>query len=437
MTVRRSLAIVVAVIVALALPYLIAGPNFHADDWVFVRNARFDGALGAAGSRQVGRLGAIVVYDLTFGAIGAHPLAIQIVQVLLWIAAGGAVLLALRRFLPARTALAVALVWLVVPTHSTLEHWASTAQALVALTFVAVGVIALADATDRDTRGWPAVIALAAAGACYEVTAAAALAALVAVPMLRQRRMRWDVVLRGAIVIALPLVWLFSHRTVYTVSRGALDPSLVLPGNLSLGLAPYGVGGRIVSSVALVGVLVAIARLVRPSLRPPSTDAEGLAVAGLLVLAIGVLPLAAFATNFIGMDDRLTVVSGIGGAMVWVGIVGMVVRDVGRPELVAIAFAALVVLAIPLRVGRTRDFVDAGDEAVQETHRLAALVADHPVVQVPGPIAIARRIDGLNDGWNATAATQGYTGRREVVALVVIDGLVTGPPANDPLAEFR
>ena len=404
MTVRRSIAIIGGLIVVLALPYALAGPNFHADDWVFVRNARFDGVLGAAGPRQVGRPGATLVYGLTFGAIGAHPLAIQLVQVLLWIVAAGAALIALRRFLVAPTALAVVLVWLLVPTHSTLEHWASTAQALVALALLAIGVAALAHAADNHGPGWLGVVALGAAIACYEVTAGAALAALVAVPLVRRRRVRWDIVLRGLIVLAIPLAWLLSHRTVYTVPRGRLDPTLVLPGNLSLGLAPFGTGGRIVTGIALAGVLVAIARLVRPRLRPESTDAERLAIAGVLVIIVGVVPLVPFATNFIGMDDRLTVVSGVGAAMVWVGVVAMAVRDTGRRHIVALSAVLLLLVAVPLRVGRTRDFVDAGDAAVREAQRLALLAADARVVRVPGPVAVARRVDGLNDGWNATAA---------------------------------
>jgi len=56
---------------------------------------------------------------------------------------------------------------------------------------------------------------------------------------------------------------------------------------------------------------------------------------------------------------------------------------------------------------------------------------------MPGPIANARRVDGLNDGWNASAAVQRFTGRRDVVVHVVINGQDTGPPADDPLVEFK
>lgn len=437
MSLRRSLTIVSGLIVVLAVPYALAGPNFHADDWVFVRNARFDGVLGAAGPRQIGRPGATVIYDLTFGAIGAHPLAIQLVQVLLWVMAAGAILFTLRRFVAAPVALAIVLVWVVVPTHSTLEHWASTTQALVALTLLAVGVGALAQAADDDRPGWLGIVALGAAIACYEVTAGAAFAALVAVPLVRRRRVRWDIARRGAVVLGLPLAWLLTHRTVYTVPRGHLDPTLVLPGNLSLGLAPFGASGRIVTGIALAGLLVAIARLGRPSMRPESTNEEQIAVAGAVVIAVGVLPLLPFATNFIGMDDRLTVVSGVGAAMVWVGVIGMVVRDAGRRQMAGLAAAVLLVIVIPVRVGRTRDFVDAGDAAVRETRRLASLTEKSRVVSVPGPVAVARRVDGLFDGWNATAAVQRLTDRRDVVVRVVIEGTETGPPADDPLVEFK
>src|ERR1044071_1645213 len=68
--------LVAAVAIAVCLPNLLNGPGPIADDWVFLRNARFDGWLHAAGPRQSGRPGGALVYDLTFGLIGNHPLAV-------------------------------------------------------------------------------------------------------------------------------------------------------------------------------------------------------------------------------------------------------------------------------------------------------------------------------------------------------------------------
>src|SRR4051812_38495528 len=60
---------IAAVIVALALPYAIAGPHFLADDFVWLRNAQFDGWWHAGGTRLSSRPGAFVVTAFSFGAI--------------------------------------------------------------------------------------------------------------------------------------------------------------------------------------------------------------------------------------------------------------------------------------------------------------------------------------------------------------------------------
>jgi hypothetical protein len=264
--------------------------------------------------------------------------------------------------------------------------------------------------------------------------------ALFVLPLVRGGRVRWDIVLRGTLLVAAPVGWLLTHRSVYVAPTKNLDPTLVLPGNLALGVAPFSAVGRVLTGVAFAGALLACARLARPHLRRSSIEAEQLAAAGLVVIVAGVLPLATFATNFLGMDDRLTAVSGIGGAMVWVGVAHMVRRELpASPSRLVSAAAVVALIAVvgAIRVDRTRDVADAGDAAVAESHRFADLAATTRVVQVAGPVAVAGRVDGLNDGWNATAATQFHSGRADIVVLVEIEGDLTGPPPDDPDAQFR
>ena len=47
---RHPAATVVVVTVAMALPYLVAGPHFLADDYIWLRNAHFDGWWNAEGA---------------------------------------------------------------------------------------------------------------------------------------------------------------------------------------------------------------------------------------------------------------------------------------------------------------------------------------------------------------------------------------------------
>lgn len=415
----------VGAVVLLAIPYAVGGASFHADDFNFLRNSHFDGALGAAGSRQVGRPGASLIYDLTFGLIGEHPNAMYVVQVALWAAAAAALLVALRQFTTPSRALAVVLVWLIVPTHTALEHWASTSQALVALVLALLGIRALTTAADRNTSGWLGIAALGAAIATYEATVGLAVLAVVAVPWLRTGGVNRPLLLRGAIGLGIPIVWAVAHP-VYVDTTGHLDLELALPGNLSLGLEPFGTAGRLMFAIALAGMLVALLRLVRSTDRA-SLHYEVLVVAGVAILLMGLAPLVSIRSNFYGMDDRLTVVSGIGAAMIWVGITGMCVERVSRQWAIAVPALGLLAIAVPLRVTSNREWVDSGRLAHAETERLVQLLQQSPHVEVVGPLAGVGYVTGLHDGWNATAAAQLRMNRQDVVIDVLINNELTGP----------
>jgi hypothetical protein len=105
--------------------------------------------------------------------------------------------------------------------------------------------------------------------------------------------------------------------------------------------------------------------------------------------------------------------------------------------IVAVGAAVLLLVALPIRAERTRDFDRAGDRAASEARRYQEATANERVLVLDGPVAVSGRIEGLNDGWNATAATQAVSGRPDRVVLVRLDGTVTGPPADNPLQEFR
>ena len=152
------------------------------------------------------------------------------------------------------------------------------------------------------------------------------------------------------------------------------------------------------------------------------------------MLLVGVTPLARFPTNFLGLNDRLTVVSGVGAAMVWVGGLAMVAR--GRRHgrgLVLAAAVGLLAIAVPVRVAREHAFREAADAALAETHRLVALTDGQRVIDVPGPIAVVHRVWGLSDGWNATAAVQLLSG--DPTRVVHVGGM--GPRADDPRQPFH
>jgi hypothetical protein len=149
-----------------------------------------------------------------------------------------------------------------------------------------------------------------------------------------------------------------------------------------------------------------------------------------------VVPLARFPTNFLGLDDRLTVVSGVGAAMVWTGGAAAVLRLVGPARARLLAPALVVVVAcvvVPLRIDRERDYRDAADAALAEATRLVSLTDGERVVEVTGGLANVDRVYGLNDGWNASAAVQALSG--DPTRVVHTDGI--GPDPGDPTQAFR
>jgi hypothetical protein len=432
---RAHVLITVAVAVALCVPALLSGPGPLADDWVFLRNARFDGWLHAAGPRLASRPGGAFVYDLTFGLIGNRPLILAFVQAMLLAVVAVAILYALRAFVAPSLALAATIVWLAVPNHSSLEHWFSTAPALVALGLLAVGVGALARSAERDASPLLAHVALAAAITCYEPTAAVALCAVVAVPLMRGRRPTLLQTVFGVALVFVPIEWSVTQRTVYEQSPGWLDPTLVLPGHLSLGFAGFGAQGRLVTGVGLAIMLAVVAHWLRVGVSSLAED-EQLVLAGAALLVLGVVPIARFPTNFLGLDDRLTVVGGVGAAMVWAGGAAAGMRLAGRAParvLAPVLLVALACIVVPLRIDRERDYRGAADAALAEATRLVAATNGERVVEVVGALANVGRVYGLNDGWNASAAVQVLSG--DPTRVVHTDGI--GPDPDDPTQAFR
>lgn len=435
---------VAVTVVVVAVPYFVLGPHFLADDYVWLRNAHFDGWWNAGGPRVAGRPGGWVVAALSFGAVGAHPAVLYVVLTALRVGAAVLVRRCLAMFMAARYALAVTLVWLVMPNHLATEMWLSSMAGPIALGLLAAGISELARVTRADPRRLPIVayLLLAGAVAVYELTAGVAALAVAAVPCLVHGRVRVRVrdAAIGLVLVAVPALWAAVRSTVYDhSSTGKLDPRLVFPGHLSLGFAPFGAQGRVVTALGLAAILAAVVRLARRELRPSTGFPDRLVVAGAVVVLAGVAPLASFATNFFGLHDRLLLVSGVGSAMVWTGAALMVAAWLRRPAVLVAAALAFVAVVVPLRAMRTVDYRDAGTDAVRETARLGAAVraSGARAIDVPGPVAVVDRVWGLNDGWNATASVQLHLDDPTVVVGVVLPDIGrSGPPPDRPRAAF-
>jgi hypothetical protein len=431
----RDAAVVLGVVVLLALPGLIIGPNITADDWVWVRNGEFLGWWDAGGSRQVGRPGAFVLYALVFGLGGPHPLVHALVQVALWAGASVAVLAALREVLQHRTALLVTLVWLVLPGHTTLELWASTSQAWVAVALLAVGVTQVARWARGEAALWPALLVLGSAGAFYEVALLAVPVAVALVDRSVTGAWRWRPAGLAALACLPAATWSVASATVY---GDAIDTTERywpehLAGPLSLGLASLDRG---IALVVLALAVIAVLPLVR-DLVPTAREDRALLVSGAALVVAGTIPALRSYTVPFGMGNRLTAISGIGGALFWVGVLRPYLARLG-PLVPKVGLAVVLLAGLAVRVDHVVEWNDVGDRAAATAARLAAELSasDDRVLVEPGELAVGQLFYGLYDGWNATAAAQVAADDPHVVVQVDVGCLRSGPVADDPLEQY-
>jgi len=432
---RRPALVVVAVVAVLAAPYLLSGPEIMADDWVWIRNGEFLGWWDAGGSRQAGRPGAFVLYALTFGLIGPHPLVLALLQVGLWALAAVSVLRCLRAFIDPDVALAVTIAWLVIPSHTTLELWASTSQAWVALILLAEGLRLVRVAPERR---WLGYVLLAACGPFYEVVMPVVPVGLAIDDRLRTGRFRWQPLAVGGALVAPALAWSLVASTVYPSDVGGTEGEVVA--HLAASLA-FGVPVQSPLAYAVVAGVAGIGYACLRVARRDGLDPDlAMIVAGLAIVVGG----TAFALRSYllpeGIGNRVTVASGVGAALVWVGVYRWARRSLDA-GLVRIASAA-VVLAVLLstRVMYVADWIDTAGEgatAAQDVAEEVLAEPDHHLVLPEAP-AVGEWTYALLDGWQTTASAQVVTGEADVVVNVELPErcLVTGPRSDDPLAQY-
>lgn len=428
---RHPAAVVVLAAVLVTVPYLLAGPQFLADDWFWLRNAALDGWWQAGGTRVAGRPGGQLTAAFGFGLIGAHPLLLVLVLLGFRIVAVICMRRALACFVEPGVASAIVLVWIVLPNHLALEMWASSLAAPLALALLAEGITQLARGYRTGVASeWPRLalgfVLLAGAVAFYELTAAVALLAVAAVPLLLRGRIPAYASVAGAAIVGFPLMWAVLNVSVYDPSKsGRLDLLVALRAQLSLGLAPVGLQARLVGLLLVAAVAAAALRTLSPRLRPGSGTADRLVLGGAGLAALGVAPLLGLRTNFQGLDDRLSSVSSIGVAMICVGASMLVASHAaGQSRQVGLlSVVALLALAVPVRAQRTHDLVLAGQEAVVVHRQLAARIAAGDSVRLSAVPAIVDHYQGSNP----TSAVQLLLHDRN--AGVSIDGV------SDPFVE--
>ena len=413
-------AIVLASLAVTAL-YAVRGTGFVLDDWFTLGEGAVVGPVDAAGAGAArDRPGAYLVYLLVFGALGEHPGAVLAFQGAVALATALVLFALVRRFVSDELAAVTALVWVLLPNHTSLEVWASAANIAVALLALLVGLLVLVES--ERWPGWAAAGAVLGVGVlCYEAVLPAAVVGAVALPWLRRGRPRWRASAVAAAGPALATLWILSHWHDDKQASGLADLTQAFGGNLGWGIAPEGLLADLLAMVALGGIVLAGVRLAQRATRRRTGAGERMVVAGAAVVAVGAAPFAFYFYAPLGAGDRFNVVSAVGSALIWTGLGAMAWKV--RREL-ALAGAAVLVLAVGLaRWERADRWSRAGDDALAILDAVATRwpePPDHPIVLGPRPVQEGN-VAAFIDQSNVRTAVQWLYGREGVEVVLVFD----------------
>ena len=384
--------------------YLIKGAGFVLDDWYFLRNATLDGALRVAGPSGGDRPVGAAIWAVLFGAIGAHPAPILLIMgvgngvaaILLW--------RLLSRLLPDRLALAAGVIWVVLPTHTSLEAYMSTSIAVFAQAAALGALLLLAEErlSARRVAGAAALSLLAVLS--YESAAALVLGGAVGIRWVAYRRRDLAPLASVGAATGAGIVWAATHWRGRSPTGSLADPFLVLPANFGWGLSTNDDLAAFALSVVLVGVVMVGWHTVRTRTHDLHPGTAAVAI-GLVVLFAGTAPFLTYIYEPLGAGDRLNWISALGAALVLAGLLEHLWDRSWRRALVA--GCALALIALPTRAERTDLWTRAGTDGWRVAHAIAAAhdLPSQPVLV--GPESIVRgNIASFAASSNVGAAVQ-------------------------------
>lgn len=405
----------------LGLPYALSGPGFIIDDFYALREASIEGWHMAAGSVQwSARPGAGVVYALVFGLIGNHPMAVYALQAVLVASAAVLVFMLARTWLRRPVAFGLAFTWLFLPNHSTLEYWASAINILVALVLVLAAFVCLARARPTVLGDLGASLLLAAGVLSYEAVGPIAAVGVVAIGWFerggRHRLRLW--IMSGAMLLLVAGWMLLNIHPEKDAADIWLSPSWIATGHFGEGLFGRSPQGQIASLMLLstIGAVLGM-RLLRS--RFADRRSGPMFAIGGAAIVLGALPFIRYYYAPFGFGDRVTVVSGLGGAMILVGSGLELKRLTPAPVHLALA-AAVLAVAVPWRYELARTYSTAGADGrrlLAELERRYPEPPDGPLVIGPYPVLENNVGPALQFDW----PVQWFYGDRSVEVITTYD----------------
>jgi hypothetical protein len=404
----------VGVLAALIAALHGTGPGFILDDWYLVGRTAVEGAGGVVGSDLVvSRPGSFLVYVTSFGVAGDDPRTVHAAQMLWMVLAAVLAVTLLRRFVVPHAAAAVVALWLVLPNHLSLETWGSALVADASLVFLLGAALLLSSARLTSWRIACACVLAALSCLTYEASIAPAAAAFIVVPCLVHRRFRWAPAIAGAATLSSVLLWQLTHwHSVKSVQRDPAALTQSVAAHFGWGIVPRGPLASLAVCAALVGTVVVVARLVTKDRRSHTGAAEWLVVAGWVVVLLGTVPFSLYYYAPLGAGDRVTYVSGLGGAMVWVGLLWCVGRH--RRVLAVAAALLLAVAATVVRFERMEVWRTAAADAQRIVEAVQAVDPSCEMV-VLGPEPIQREnVAAFLDQSNVDGMVTSVRGDRDV-----------------------
>jgi len=417
---RVALATIVVLGLVLTVVQIVIGPGLVLDDWYALRNAELDGTFHAADSGlRAARPGAAFTFGLAFGVVGDDRIGLVLFRMAVVVAVAVLCFLILRRFLPVGPSATVALVWLVLPNHMSLEFWPSALVSSVSLMAVLLGWLLMCRTPSSVWSLATACVLFAFAVLTYESNALPVAVAGLALPWLATGRPQWVQTAAVWGTLALTTLWSLTHWHSVKSARNSLSayPDVV-QAHFGWGVFPDDVApiGVVLFSGAAVWALL---RLAMPSFRGSAGAPERLVLAGLVVMVVGSVTFVLYFYAPLGAGDRVSYMSSLGGAMVMVGLLWTLWRR--RQPVAALALIVVVGTTLVVRADRSRTWVTAGADADRIIEAIKGTDPSCTAIYL-GPMPIQRQnVAAFLDASNVDGAVQLALGRRDVKGFMTFD----------------